>query len=319
MNARSLLAITTLAPLALFACDRGGDSDSARSTATQADDDALQLMHSHSNVTWTTVDVNMSAGGLPHAELPERGGFVWKAGGAPTVDDHDGKLIDELHPDRRILEVTLTGLEPGTSYYLASAAEVDEGLVLSDYTVTFETVDGPRVGIGDQHEGGLIFYFLKEDDPGYVEGEVHGLIAAPADVEAAQWGGRCGGSVATSTDLGAGDDNTENIVAYHEALDDYAGNPTQCHRDNDGSVAAANAADASFGDFDDWHLPSRDELRLIYRNLHAHGLGDFATTQYWSSSLGIRGGLGYNIQFEDGSAWTTSRDVTYRVRPVRAF
>ena len=35
------------------------------------------------------------------------------------------------------------------------------------------------VAIGDTYQGGIIFYILKDNDNGYVAGEVHGLIAAP--------------------------------------------------------------------------------------------------------------------------------------------
>ena len=37
------------------------------------------------------------------------------------------------------------------------------------------------IGIGQTHQGGIIFYLYKDGDIGYIEGEQHGLIAAPSD------------------------------------------------------------------------------------------------------------------------------------------
>ena len=45
------------------------------------------------------------------------------------------------------------------------------------------------IGIGQTHQGGIIFYLYKDGDIGYIEGEQHGLIAAPSDQsKSAIWG-----------------------------------------------------------------------------------------------------------------------------------
>lgn len=36
--------------------------------------------------------------------------------------------------------------------------------------------------------------------------------------------------------------------------------------------------------YDNWHLPTQDELTHMYTNLHAKGLGSFADDIYWSST-----------------------------------
>jgi hypothetical protein len=37
--------------------------------------------------------------------------------------------------------------------------------------------------------------------------------------------------------------------------------------------------------FDDWFMPSRDELSYMYGNLHLKELGNFKNAQYWTSSV----------------------------------
>ena len=71
--------------------------------------------------------------------------------------------------------------------------------------------------------------------------------------------------------------------------------------------------------YDDWFLPSKDELNLMYMNLHEAGLGGFASSSYWSSSE-------YNdysyyawIQYFSGGSQPYYRYYDNRVRPVRAF
>lgn len=70
--------------------------------------------------------------------------------------------------------------------------------------------------------------------------------------------------------------------------------------------------------FKDWFLPSKEELNLMYQNLHEQGLGSFVNGGlYWSSSENI---VGAWIQyFGGGSQDNGYRCDAYRVRPVRAF
>ncbi len=67
-----------------------------------------------------------------------------------------------------------------------------------------------------------------------------------------------------------------------------------------------------------WFLPSKDELDLMYENLHKQGLGSFADFYYWSSSEG-RADLAWGQRFGSGFRLDSYRYYAYRVRPVRAF
>ena len=70
--------------------------------------------------------------------------------------------------------------------------------------------------------------------------------------------------------------------------------------------------------FDDWFLPSKDELDAMYVNLHLEGVGGFAYDNYWSSSENDDIGAWYK-SFDFGSQVSLSKDFPIRVRAVRAF
>ena len=73
----------------------------------------------------------------------------------------------------------------------------------------------------------------------------------------------------TKTDIGTGKENTKILLnnrnSYNKSISDYVWN-----KDING--------------FTDWYVPSKDELNLMYVNLHAKGLGSFRNDVYWSSS-----------------------------------
>jgi hypothetical protein len=152
--------------------------------------------------------------------------------------------------------------------------------------------------------GGLIFY-----DKGSVSDDWRYLEAAPYDQTPGIWG--CNGTTisgADGTTVGTGKQNTMYIEA--------AGcTPTA-------AIAAYICANLSSGSYDDWFLPSKDELNLMYENLHtaANGsVGGFATiSPYWSSSEHDD----YNawVQFfGSGSQGARSKGGLINVRAVRAF
>ena len=143
-----------------------------------------------------------------------------------------------------------------------------------------------ELAIGDTHQGGIFFYEFTQEDSGYVAGEIHGLIAAPSDSlfgdTVASWG--CNGTFtgANGTIIGTGLENTEDILS---------GCPNT-------GTAAAICDSLTLEGYDDWFLPSKDELNEMYLNLYIQGLGgfftygDIGTSRYWSST-----------EYDDGSAW----------------
>jgi hypothetical protein len=167
--------------------------------------------------------------------------------------------------------------------------------------------------IGDRGPaGGFVFYVT--------DGGLHGLEAAPVDQsEGTGWG--CyedDVSGAGDTDIGTGAQNTDAIVSFG------------C---NGGSPDAALAATGyELNGYDDWFLPSKDELNMMYHELADtdntdtnSGVGDdgnpggFASYSYWSSSQ-YNSGYAWDQDFDDGDqGGSGTKYSTLRVRAVRAF
>ena len=144
--------------------------------------------------------------------------------------------------------------------------------------------------------GGWVFY-VSEDG-------LHGLEAAPVDQGEAEWG--C---------------NTQNIIgAQSDAVDTGAQNTTAILNGCDEGGIAARIADnyVSPSGHDDWFLPSKDELDLMYTRLHKVGLGDLDNGGYWSSSDTVSNLTWFQF-FHSGDQSYGSKNFALRVRAVRTF
>ena len=158
--------------------------------------------------------------------------------------------------------------------------------------------------IGEKYGGGIVFYI-------YDNGQ-HGLIAATADQNAGaaiRWhGGNYLYTRASADGVGAGLKNTAIICANQGAVDGFPFAAMVC---NDYSVTVGGVT------YGDWYLPSKHELNLLY--LQKTAVGGFASTNYWSSSEYFTPGSAWNQSFLNGSQINVSKDLTSRVRAVRAF
>ncbi len=159
------------------------------------------------------------------------------------------------------------------------------------------------LAIGDAGPaGGIVFYVS--------DGGMHGLEAAPVDQStAAPWG--CYVTVitgATGTAVGSGAQNTLDILAG-------------C---NEVGIAAKVASDYTLNGYDDWFLPSKEELNLMYANIGQGALapftnvGGFAIGDYWSSTE-FTGSYARLQIFGTGTQLFLDKISTLRVRAIRAF
>lgn len=115
--------------------------------------------------------------------------------------------------------------------------------------------------IGERFGGGIVFFV---DASGK-----HGLIASSVNQSiSAKWGFFEKPVEANDKSLWAGKSNTEKISKISQ----------------DKNIAARLCSDLVLNGFDDWYLPSMDELNLLYTNLKAAGIGKLSDELYWSSS-----------------------------------
>jgi hypothetical protein len=158
--------------------------------------------------------------------------------------------------------------------------------------------------IGDRGPaGGWIFY-----DKGVFSNGWRYLEAAPAGTEfRAEWGAYERNVKGTSTAVGTGKRNTQIIVEYLRKRRESGRAAQMC----DGLTVGNNNA------FDDWFLPSKDELNLMYQNLGQKGLGGFSDNYYWSSSQ-YSTDYSWVQRFSDGDQGH-GKTGTHSVRAARAF
>ncbi len=152
--------------------------------------------------------------------------------------------------------------------------------------------------IGQHFGGGIIFYLDKTGK--------HGIIAASADLEEAQtWAREDTLTKAQSTKLGGGLNNTNRICKIQ-------GFP-QSEADN---YAALECAEFQANGYNDWYLPSKDELNELY--LHKDIIGGFLPFAYWSSTE-ANATQAWFQNFGTGTQVLQEKLAGYSVRPVRYF
>jgi len=171
--------------------------------------------------------------------------------------------------------------------------------------------------IGLNHAGGIIFYIRADGT---------GLVAAPTDAPTTlQWGNSggfevgCNNFVTGATLTGIGDGATNTMTVLNAACDSTG--------------SAFNYVDTlSLANYEDWFLPSQDELNEMWVNLadsdgdgtntgpsDPNNIGNFSDSFYWSSSE-LFDIAAWRQNFFSGSQCNFCvKSSDSRVRAIRAF
>lgn len=181
--------------------------------------------------------------------------------------------------------------------------------ITSDLTLFAKWIKAYRVGeVGPA--GGYIFYDKGKFSDGwrYLE-----AASESYDFKNRVWGGHGTTVEGIGTAIGTGASNTEKIVARFGIVE-----PFSKQRDYAAKICADLVVVKDGINYDDWFLPSKDELDLMYQNLKIHKLGAFSDDSYWSSSENASYFACYQA-FSNGGQDNTARYNEIKVRPVRAF
>jgi hypothetical protein len=236
------------------------------------------------NVNSALLSGNQLPSGAVSGQIMYYTGESWEMLASPTIAaDEMYNLVmgASLVPFWR--NVTTTGAEdPGSSFG--------------------DPVVGTEAKVGDMRDGGVVFWVDPSDN-------TKGLVCALEDQSASiQWFN--GSDVTTNakgTAIGTGAANTTAIItALGETATDYAAGLARAH---------------TGGGYDDWFLPSKDELNQMYNNKAtlqaATGFSPFGT-QYWCSTE-LTNNLAWGQDFGDGTQHFYNEHDTLKVRAVRSF
>lgn len=120
----------------------------------------------------------------------------------------------------------------------------------------------------------------------------------------------------TGTLIGTGKTNTEKLVKAMGTSAYSSSSGTGTTPD----YAARLCSVLSYGGYDDWFLPSIDELDAMYDNLNASGIGLISSGSYWSSTENDSGAKYARYRnFGSGGVIGTERGSVYYILPCRAF
>ena len=222
----------------------------------------------------------------------------------------------------------------------------DETAVTSDIELTAVYRDSI---VGDTGPaGGYIFYVNPNYDAESTDNNWKYLEAAPSDLTIANADGTTSskiifgynmmfdgssyvsqicttentsdGATGENAAIGQGEYNTTKIVQKMSMAVKNTSNPQGTTSDHAARLCSEYGKDT---DYDDWFLPSLEELKLMYTNLYKKGIGSFTgrgdgETYYWSSSE-YNSGSAWVLDFFNGGAKSHFRYESLRVRPCRAY
>ena len=147
--------------------------------------------------------------------------------------------------------------------------------------------------------GGIVFYDKGDDNDGWRYLEV---APESTEEEFRVWGLDETDVGAPGTEIGTGLENTQAIVDEYDNL-------------YEGLYAAYFANNLEHEGYNDWFLPSKDELNAMYERKGDIGI---SIGLYWSSSEYSEDEV-WEQDFDTGEQYRVSKEVAGRVRAIRRF
>jgi hypothetical protein len=133
------------------------------------------------------------------------------------------------------------------------------GLIFGCNKENINSGNTSNIGIGKNYQGGIIFYIDSTKS--------HGLIAAISDQsDGIAWFSDTVRTDALDKTMGAGKTNTKKIISIL----------------GQGNYAAKLCDELVLNGYDDWYLPSYDELNELY--IQQNKVGGFISGYYWTST-----------------------------------
>ena len=166
--------------------------------------------------------------------------------------------------------------------------------------------------IGQYYQGGIIIYI---DSTGQ-----HGLIADTEDLSLdIQWyDGTYILTGATGTAIGTGLINTNAIIAAQGSGSICIYGPMEQNECYAAQLCAGSTlVGADGGIYEDWFLPSKDELNQLFE--HKTEIGGFGDNHYYLSSTEIDANNAWAQDFDDGNQAIADKSFPNAVRAVRTF
>ena len=241
--------------LSLFAIALCVGSCTKKNDETSPHLDGVRVIASGVN-TAVVVNKMVSNGG----SVPTVVGTCWSyTVDQPTLENCNGFTVNHPGSDGQFTD-SLKGLRYNTKYYLCAYATNAAGTAYSEVD-SFYTLQTPYPP-GIAAMGGAV---LSVDSSG-----MHGLVVAtPQYVISRPWAVSTGLIGGTSLTFGSGLSNTQVILAAWNT-----------HPQS----AAAYCSNLVIGTYDDWFLPSYDELKYFREHMTFHQWLGYEFDLYWSSS-----------------------------------
>lgn len=206
-------------------------------------------------------------------------GYCWAAGESPDLFDS----FELISKNSESIDVSMSKLLPNTIYFFRFFRLYKDGKVEYQQMHEFQTL--PELKLGMHYQGGIIIYFFKNSDSGYIKNEQHGLILSKENLGRSLWGG-FGETIEgrTSAKIGTGKSNTVSIVTQLKGTRALLSSDS-IFSNYIAPSAAQICEDYKNEGFTDWFLPSKEEWVCLFTNMDQINLNNFIFDKaYWTSS-----------------------------------